>query len=78
VKIIVTRSLCSGHARCANVAPDLFGLNDEGYIELDEINVPAGQEELARRGVRACPERALRLADQDQPTPGEKTQAPAK
>jgi ferredoxin len=63
VKILVTRSLCSGHARCASVAPELFTLNDEGYIEHDEISVPPGQEALARRGAQACPERALRVAE---------------
>jgi ferredoxin len=30
-----------------------------GFIRPDDIEVPPGQEAIARRGVRACPERAL-------------------
>tara|TARA_B100000949_G_scaffold51698_1_gene45337 strand:- start:2658 stop:2855 length:198 start_codon:yes stop_codon:yes gene_type:complete len=55
---------CAGHARCAAVAPELFELNDEGYFETAEINVPSGQEALAKRAVRACPERILSI-DED-------------
>lgn len=65
MKIIVKRSLCSGHARCASVASDLFRLNDDGYIDMDDFEVPPGQEELARKGARACPERALRVAKEE-------------
>lgn len=68
MKIIVKRALCSGHARCASVAPELFRLNDDGYIDMDDFDVPPGQEELARKGARACPERALRVAkEEDRP-----------
>jgi ferredoxin len=62
MRILVKRNLCSGHARCASVAPDLFRLTDEGYIDVEDFDVPPGLEELARRGARACPERALRVA----------------
>jgi ferredoxin len=65
VKIIVKRPLCSGHARCASVAPEIFRLDDDGYIDMDDFEVAAGDEELARKGARACPERALRVARED-------------
>jgi ferredoxin len=66
VKIIANQALCSGHARCAAVAPEVFDLNDDGYIGFSEKEVPPGQEALARRGVRACPERALAIEGDDQ------------
>lgn len=53
--------VCQGHARCAAVAPHIFRLDDEGFIRPEEIDVPPGEEALAQRGVRACPERALSL-----------------
>jgi ferredoxin len=65
MKIIVKRNLCSGHARCWNVAPEVFRLNDDGYIDMDDFEVPPGQEEIAGKGARACPERALRIARED-------------
>ena len=63
MKIKADRRLCSGHARCASVAPDIFTLDDDGYIGFDVKDVPPGQEALATRGLRACPERALSLVD---------------
>jgi ferredoxin len=63
VKIVADRSRCAGHARCAAVAEKLFVLDDNGYIGFDERAVDPGAEDLARRGVRACPERALKLVE---------------
>jgi ferredoxin len=59
VKIRINKAMCVGNARCAAVAPQLFPLDDEGYIAVEEIDVPAGMEELARRGAKACPERII-------------------
>ena len=59
MKIRVNKAMCVGNARCAAVAPQLFPLDDEGYIAVEEIEVPAGMEELARRGAKACPERII-------------------
>jgi ferredoxin len=63
MKIIADRARCAGHARCAAVAEMLFELDANGYIGFAEKVVPEGLQELARRGVRACPERALKLSD---------------
>ena len=60
MKVKVT-GVCQGHARCAAVAPHLFQLDDDGFIRGDDIDVPPREEGLARRSVRACPERALSL-----------------
>jgi ferredoxin len=63
MKIISDKSRCAGHARCAAVAAELFELDENGYIGFDQKPVPEGAEDSARRGVRACPERALRLVE---------------
>jgi ferredoxin len=63
MKVIVNRSACVGHARCHHVAPDLFALDDDGYIASRSFAVPDSQQAAARRGVRACPERALSIAE---------------
>ena len=59
VKIRINKTMCVGNARCAAVAPQLFPLDEDGYISVEEIEVPAGMEELARRGAKACPERII-------------------
>ena len=66
MKIRVRSGLCSGHARCAAVAPGLFDLDMDGYIAFTDKTVPPGQEALAHRGVRACPERALYIEEDDE------------
>ena len=63
LKIRVNTGLCSGHARCAAIAPDVYRLDNNGYCISDGDEVPAGREELARRGARACPERAIEVAE---------------
>ncbi|ATP19427.1 ferredoxin [Sphingobium scionense] len=59
MKIIVHREKCQGHARCWAMAPDIFELDDEGYIMPGDIDVPEEQERLAWMGAKSCPERAL-------------------
>jgi ferredoxin len=62
MKIVADKSRCAGHARCASVSDQLFELDSNGYIAYTEKIVPADLEETAKRGVRACPERALKIA----------------
>ena len=52
---------CYGHALCHATAPELFGLDDDGYSTLRERTIPAGQEALATRAAQACPERAITI-----------------
>jgi ferredoxin len=61
MKVKVEHKMCQGNARCWSLAPDVYHLDDSGYIVEGDIEVPAGQEALARRGARACPERALKI-----------------
>ena len=61
MKIIARQAACAGHARCMAVAPEVFELDDVGYIAFSEKEVPPGLEAQARRGVRACPERILSI-----------------
>jgi ferredoxin len=63
MKIRIDKAACAGNARCAAVAPELFPLDENGYIGVTEIDVPPGQETLARRGARACPERIIVVED---------------
>jgi ferredoxin len=62
MRIVADRKKCAGHARCAAVS-ELFELDSNGYIGFDEKSVPKELEAEARRGVRACPERALKIAE---------------
>jgi ferredoxin len=65
MRIEANRKLCSGHARCAATAPDIFTLDDDGYIDFETKTLTSDQAVMARRGVKACPERALTLIEDD-------------
>lgn len=64
MKIRIDKARCVGNARCWAIAPDLYPLDDDGYIAIEEFEVPAGQEELAKRGARACPERVIEIIEE--------------
>lgn len=64
--VSVDRTRCSGHARCHDVAPDVYTLDDDGYSDIGAGRlVPAGVADRAVLGFEACPERALALRRRD-------------
>ncbi len=66
MKLRIDKAKCVGNARCAAVSEELFPLDEDGYIAVEQIDVPAGKEGLARRGARACPERIIIIEDEGQ------------
>ena len=63
LQIKVDTGLCSGHARCAAVASDVYRLDDDGYCISNGDIVSQDLEVSARRGARACPERAIEVIE---------------
>jgi ferredoxin len=62
MEIYVESDLCQGHGRCHALAPDVFELDETGYVALSgQITIPCGVEDQVREGVAACPEGALRV-----------------
>jgi len=58
----IDRSLCQGHNRCAALAPDVFGIDDDGYaFTFDDGEVPDDLIDSAEDIVGACPEQAILL-----------------
>jgi len=63
-KIVIDKPQCVGHARCAHFAPDLYTLDESGYIASEGFDVPESMELAAFRGARACPERVIKMFDE--------------
>jgi len=56
VKLQLDSGTCQGHGRCYDLAPDLFGEDDEGYgTVLGTGVVPPGKEQHARLAAANCP-----------------------
>jgi len=63
VRIRLDDDACVGHGRCYVLDPSTFGPDDLGHCELLVAEVPAADQDRARRAVAACPEGALSIED---------------
>ena len=62
MKVRIDVGLCQGHGRCSDLAPGLFGEDEEGYGKvLGNGVVPPENDDDARRVALNCPERAIEL-----------------
>jgi ferredoxin len=62
VRIAVDNSKCSGHARCNATAPQVYPIDDDGYVALHgEVEVDDALLAQAEAGAAACPERAITI-----------------
>jgi ferredoxin len=52
---------CQGHARCWEICPEVFALDDEGLAYVLAPDVPAELHDKAREAADNCPERAITL-----------------
>jgi ferredoxin len=60
VKVQIDSERCQGHGRCYDLAPSLFGADNEGYGRvLGAGLVPPGREREAELAVANCPEQAI-------------------
>jgi ferredoxin len=65
VRLQISPDLCQGHGRCYDLAPDLFGDDEEGFGQvLGDGIVPPDKERDARLAVANCPERAIELLEE--------------
>ncbi|MFD4369458.1 ferredoxin [Rhodococcus sp. NPDC058521] len=61
MKARIDLNLCSGHARCYQVDPDLFDIDDSGYALNSEVDIDSADEDKAHEAAASCPERAITL-----------------
>jgi ferredoxin len=61
VKVIVDPDICQGHARCWEICPEVFNLDEEGHSQAIDGEVPTALEEKVAEAVANCPERAISL-----------------
>ncbi len=59
MKATVDPDRCQGHARCWEICPEVFDLDDEGHASVIVDVVPVELEDKARQAVINCPERAI-------------------
>jgi ferredoxin len=66
MKVQIDPGLCQGHGRCYDLAPGLFGADDEGYGQvLGDGVVPQEAKHDADLAVLNCPEQAIELLEEE-------------
>jgi ferredoxin len=67
MRVAIDSALCQGHGRCYDLAPDLFGEDEDGYSTLTAATaggqVPPGREDDARLAAANCPESAIAVTE---------------
>lgn len=64
MKVIANTAVCQGHARCAEICPEVFGTDPVlGKVVVRRAEVPESLEEAAALAVSNCPEGALALEE---------------
>jgi ferredoxin len=61
MRVAVDADVCQGHARCWQICPEVFTLDDEGHSQVATPEVPVELEAKAREAANNCPERAITL-----------------
>jgi ferredoxin len=64
MKVKIDVEKCVGHARCAAAAAEIYKLDDNGFNVTAEKQIEPRQQDQARRGARACPERIITIEEE--------------
>jgi ferredoxin len=59
----VDASKCCGYTTCADVCPELYKLDEQGFAYVESSIVPLGLEAKAREGAAVCPEKAIYVGE---------------
>jgi ferredoxin len=66
MKIKVDFDLCESNAMCEALAPDVFELDDDDFLQLNTDQVTDENEQRVRQAVAACPRAAISLVEDDE------------
>ncbi|GAA3938459.1 ferredoxin [Microbacterium soli] len=70
MQVRVDQKVCQGHGVCLMMAPGIFDIDDEtglSYVMKQPVTEEERRAALAARG--NCPERAIRIIDDDAESP---------
>ena len=58
-RVVTDRSRCCGYGLCAVICPQVYKLDAEGMVYVDNELIPADLLEEAKEGAAACPAEAI-------------------
>ena len=63
LRVVIDKPACCGYGLCAEICPEVYKLDANGIVYLDDAIVPEGLEDKAREGAEACPQSALAVEE---------------
>ena len=62
-KVTVDFDLCESNAMCEALAPDVFRIDDDDFLQVDDPTVTDENRSRVEQAVAACPKSALRILE---------------
>jgi ferredoxin len=62
MRVAVDPEVCQGHARCWDICPEVFAVDDDGFALVRTPEIGPELEAKAREAANNCPERAITLS----------------
>ena len=63
MKVKVDFDLCESNALCESLAPEVFEIDDDDYLQLKQEDVGEDLADAVRRAVAACPRSAISVEE---------------
>ncbi len=63
MRLEVDLDKCTGHGICESIAEDVFEVQDDGIVAIEEPERPESDRDRMQQAVTQCPAAALRLID---------------
>lgn len=62
-KVEADYDLCEANALCEAMAPDVFVVDDDDFLQIEDPTVTDENRDRVQRAVAACPKSALRIVE---------------
>ncbi|RYE75119.1 MAG: ferredoxin [Myxococcales bacterium] len=62
-KVEADFDLCESNALCESVAPDVFRVDDDDYLQIDDPTVTDENRDRVEQAVAICPKSALKIIE---------------
>jgi ferredoxin len=64
-RVEVDFDVCESNALCEAVAPDVFALDDDDFLQVEDPTVTDENRARVEQAVASCPKSALRIVEDD-------------
>lgn len=61
LKVVIDKAACCGYGICADICAEVYKLDANGIVYVENEIVPQGLEDSAREGADACPQSAIKV-----------------